>query len=330
MKNVIDGILTNEVARELRFEQLDSEYLETFQKLGSFAIFGAAIANANAKGIILPDLALDNLGVFDYNNQKEVKLIDVSDEMSVQEIDLPEEKHLIPISLMSFFSSAPQHYSAAFRFGYQHAGGPRADRVLRELREDFGLNSFSDIGFINYQVNCTSSKEQPEYLQGSPDRDSWEGWRNNQEGEPIFKREPKISEFRHIIRKYGVTQSPSYKYKYQSEKHLVAVIKNLEVLLFPEPMVNIQRFYQNIECWNHAVGIARFITEFITHSWRRLPISTINQLMKINSESYGPAPNKIVDKMDKLISECDPRVYFNLFHWLWCLDDLHQGSITID
>jgi len=282
--------------------------------LASWAIFGARMAAHHEQGIVFTDLHQGNLG----RRSGDIVMIDYG---AIDKFRFPDEWDLLPTALLSLLGWLQDGFTAAFRFGYLHHGGPIARLVFDSLRVDYGLNSFQ--GFLELAYTPIPPGSEPYRLdQLKQLNQNWKARRSSLPSGNIEKGSLDVEDLdrwrekRHRENLRNDFEADEYHYN----KHLVASLEQSSLYDFLEALLNLQGLYfTKGELWK-AAGFALFCNRFVTTFSDPLSERVKEQVTYINQQSLYPVQ---VEEGLKQLPEIG-----NIFHWLWCLDDYSLGLLS--
>lgn len=302
---------------------------EWYKYLTNWVVFGSMTAKT-VTSLHLISVDINNGNVV--NSKDRVVIIDYG---GITKIRYPEQWRDICLSLMSLFSWLDADRLAAFRFGYLHTGGVIAKIVFEELRVSYGLNAFKDTeqfeyehlsekNDINIEINLTDTiiLEDRSWIElrdkklrygsicngGKILRDHIKQWRSQRESIELSSKER--------------LQADEYHYL----KHFVAAYLSGNRRDFLEAVLNLHGICALQSKILSAVGYLFLAKKIYQWSEKYLSGSIfekwINEASKCASSYYE---NNVRD-VDVLFN--NKGIQNNLYHFIWCCDDLEEGNIV--
>lgn len=307
------------------------ENREWFKYLKDWVVFGASEAFSNsAIHVIDIDLNESNL----IRSKDRIYQVDYGGSTTIK---YPEQWQKICLSLMSFFRWADIDKAAAFRFGYLHTSGLVGEVVFDRMRDIFGLNAFKIFQNINY----------------NPFSDIYDTDDDNDLNPDIYKKDEDWIRVRDKNLRYGcihknrilpdhirqwLSQRNSFELEqdlllkadeYHFKKHLVSAYWSGNVNDFLFAVLNLH----NILIYQQKGVVAsgylylaqkvyeKFQENLSKTNWEDL----IKESMK-NAEYYYDIHVKDIE----FIESRNNILQKNIYHLIWCFDDLQEGEISIN
>ena len=246
-------------------------------------------------------------------------------------IDYPEDWKKIPKGLMSLFRWLDTDSIAAFRFGYLQHGGPVAELVFSCLRGRYGLNGFRGIEGVAYtplvvELEGLSSVKELSLVE---DYLSWKELRSklpygeltrNMASSDLKQWQSECEDHLGTLMSdfWKVLKADEYYYK----KHLVAAIYNSSLNQLIEALLNLQEVYLAKSEYIKVFGLLQFYE-------RLLEVYSIC----LCDDEVAEHVEKSKQKVSKYISPKDKEDLrsisdlWNIFRYIWCLDDLENGTL---
>jgi hypothetical protein len=283
----------------------------------SWAIFGARMAGGHEAGVVFTDLHRDNLAS---DRSGDIVIIDYGD---VDKVLFPNEWELLPTALLSLLSWLSNDFSAAFRFGYLHYGGPIAKLVFDSLRSDFGVNSLRDFQEFNSAPPPTAKEE---YTLKKLDYLAQE-WRQRRDGWPLGNISKGSLNLEDLDRWRGNGNGPKLRLNFEADeyhykKHLLASLAHGSLIHFFEALLNLQALYFTKKELVKAAGLAHYCDQLCVTLTDHVPDQMKEQLQYLEQRSFYPFNVVALVKELPMIE--------NVFHWIWCLDDYARASALSD
>ncbi|MGV2881739.1 hypothetical protein [Paenibacillus taichungensis] len=279
-----------------------------FSRLALWAEFGRAIAELQRKGLVNPDLKLNNLAI----TTEKIIMIDFA---ATKEINYPLDWKKIVPSLMSLMRELEDDYIGAFRYGYIVNGGPISTYIFDYLRIVRNLNVYRKHEEVNYFVTETNLTSINEAI--SEDRNWSMLYKKYYEKTSNFREWFESIERRniHSLNSLVIIDELSLL------NHIIRGFMEKNIVIILEGILNLQNMFFHKKEYLLSYGLLKYCLYLTKICGSIIPEELIR---KISSRKIN---NNLIDKV-KMDNVDSASIDLNFFMYYWCLDDILKGNIN--
>lgn len=292
--------------------------IELFRnRISGWVRLGAGTASIQEMGFVDADMHKENVLITRLGYPV---LVDAG---GAERIKYPDDWHLIPTALISLCSWLEDFEIAAFRFGYIQHGGPLAQLVFSRLRSEHDLHSFRNLSSLSFAVPPATEPDLEFFFSADAE------WRELRKRLPYGSLVSESLNVQHLDQwrsernSYEILDSvQSYQmYEFHYKKHLAAGFANGSLDHLLEAILNLQELYYRVGLRIKTAGLA-VLSE-------RLASQYANELADSMKKQIGELNKKVLsDLKDPKLDQLRGIKVNDLFHWLWCIEDLEHGELT--
>ncbi|MGB7208416.1 MAG: hypothetical protein WBD27_07140 [Pyrinomonadaceae bacterium] len=287
-------------------------------RIKGWVLLGASTARLQEEGFVHADMHRGNLVI------TRLGYPILLDAEGVERITYPDDWHLLATALITLFSWIEDFEIAAFRFGYIQHGGPIAQLVFSSLRSLHDLNSFRNLPSYRFTVTASSDPDVTFFFSADAE------WRKFRSSLPYGNVEMGSLDVQHLDqwrseRNSYETQDSVQSYQmceYHYKKHLVAAFAERSLYHLFEAILNLQELYHMVNWKIRAVGLAVLSERLAMQYGNQISESMRSQIIELNQKVFSDLEHIKLDQL-RSIKEVN-----EMFHWLWCIEDLEHGDLT--